>query len=775
MKRKKGLRATALLLSAVMMLTMFAGCGDKEEEGIDPNATVYVASYQDLAVEGLQYINTAAMTDDTIYANAQMMEETDNGEMKYVSKLLKIPAGGGEMQELKSFRIEDEAPGMEGDVSISGLQTAEDGSLWMIKQVYSYSFNLPDDYDPETDERGDYYVDNGTTTSLLHLSPEGETLAEIALQDVLEEGMYPTAFQIADDGTIYLLCSWQAVYALDANGSVLFKVEHPNLYDTILRLNDGSVAVLRWSDQAEFCKIDKATQSFGETIPFTATNFNRFYTGDEKYDFYYDNQNSVFGYDIESQTSEKLFDWLSADVDGSNISYTRVGADGIVTALSNEWDDNTGEQTVSVVTLTPKKASEVEQKKILTLATMYMDYQLRGLVLDFNRTNPTYRIEVRDYSEFNTQDDYSAGQTKLATEIISGNVPDILAVNGLPIDQYAAKGLLEDLWPYIDGDTELGGRDALMPQVFNALTTEDGKLYEITPSVSINTLLGLSDVVGTEIGWTWDDMKAALAKLPEGATVFNPSVTKLSGMSMLCYQNLDQFVNWETGECSFDSQDFINILEFVNQFPTDYNWDENGYEDDTERIKTGRQLMTNSYISDFTWFLMEQVQYGGNVTYVGYPSTQGGGGLFSMDSSYAMSAKCANKEGAWEFMRQFLTKEYQKDNIWSLPTNKECFDEKLKEVMTPQTTTDENGNVIEVPLTTWYVDDQEIEVMAMTQEQADELMAVLDSTTRIARYDENISNIISEETEAYFAGQRSAQDTANMIQSRVKLYVNEQR
>ena len=63
----------------------------------------------------------------------------------------------------------------------------------------------------------------------------------------------------------------------------------------------------------------------------------------------------------------------------------------------------------------------------------------------------------------------------------------------------------------------------------------------------------------------------------------------------------------------------------------------------------------------------------------------------------------------------------------------------------------------------------------MTQEQADELMQIINSTHKISRYDENISGIIGEEVEAYFAGQRSVQDTANMIQSRVKLYVNEQR
>ena len=78
------------------------------------------------------------------------------------------------------------------------------------------------------------------------------------------------------------------------------------------------------------------------------------------------------------------------------------------------------------------------RKTTLTLAAQYLGSDLRADVLNFNRSSDKYRIEVTDYSEFNTEDDYTAGLTRLNTEIISGNTPDILAVSGLPIEQYAA-------------------------------------------------------------------------------------------------------------------------------------------------------------------------------------------------------------------------------------------------------------------------------------------------------------------------------------------------
>ena len=117
---------------------------------------------------------------------------------------------------------------------------------------------------------------------------------------------------------------------------------------------------------------------------------------------------------------------------------------------------------------------------------------------------------------------------------------------------------------------------------------------------------------------------------------------------------------------------------------------------------------------------------------------------------------------------------------------------------------DDNGNPIRIPKVTYYTDGNgtmtgystgnggvavmqasadgsvemgengEVNVYAMTQEQADEILGLINATTAVYGYDESILNIISDEAAAYFAGEKSLDDTANMIQSRVNLYVAEQ-
>ena len=54
-------------------------------------------------------------------------------------------------------------------------------------------------------------------------------------------------------------------------------------------------------------------------------------------------------------------------------------------------------------------------------------------------------------------------------------------------------------------------------------------------------------------------------------------------------------------------------------------------------------------------------------------------------------------------------------------------------------------------------------------------MAVIDSTTSFVDYDQNVLNIISDEAAGYLAGSKTAEEASKLIQSRVSLYIQEQK
>ena len=499
-------------------------------------------------------------------------------------------------------------------------------------------------------------------------------------------------------------------------------------------------------------------------------------------------------------------DWLACDVNSDSLNGVYVDDSGKVCAIlrdstgsygyyiggmsvSTATNDAPGSPGASasgwqVAVLTPTDAAAVTEKQELTLACLYLPSTLRAQILAFNRASDKYRIVVRDYSEYNTDEDYTAGLTKLNTEILSGNVPDMICTNQLPVAQYAAKGVLEELWQYIDADPELS-RDQLLTQPLEAMQTGDG-LYQITDSFAISTAVALGKVVDGYDKWTVDAAKDALTKLQPNATYFNVNYVKSDVLSQCVSRTAGDFVDWQTGKCSFDSPEFAALLEFANSFQDTFDYehfDWSDYTDDSLRIANGEQLVTPVYISSFDDLRYYDGILKGDTRYIGWPTGSGEGGtVFEPGTCLSMTTRCADKDAAWQFMRAMLTD--TPSDIWTFPVNRALFEKAAKLIMTPEYETDENGNYvldengnkIEISQGGMSMGGGEmVEFYAMTQAQYDQLLALIDSASGTTSYDMNINNIITEEAGAYFAGEKSVQDTAAAINNRVGLYVAEQK
>ena len=483
-------------------------------------------------------------------------------------------------------------------------------------------------------------------------------------------------------------------------------------------------------------------------------------------------------------------------MDPSNISTALLLPDGRIATVETTWASDFSSSTSELVLLSKVPASSLAQKTVLTLATQSLDYNIRSQIVKFNRTSPDFRIEVADYSEYNTEDDASAGLTKLNTEILAGNVPDILDLRGLNADQLGARGLLADLYPLLNGDSELSGH--VFDSVLKALES-DGKLYRTASSFNLYAVTGAASVVGDTPGWTLKDFNAALQSMPEGCKPFADSITRSTILNACLNMEMGNLIDWNTGECHFDSTTFTDILEFAAMFPATSESSGFGFgfgfggdngPTEEERIAAGQQMLALSWLNSFDSFQTYNNMFGGDATYIGFPTSQGvGNALWFQDSGYAISAKCAYKDAAWQFLRLLFSKDYQSGvtAFGSFPTNKDLFQEKLTQAMTPEYMKDENGNYlldengerIEQPRNSGFGFGFGFgggaEIYALTQEQGDEVMALVEGTDRIWNSDSAIMDTITAEAEAYFAGQKTAQEVAKLVQSKLTIYVNEQR
>ena len=839
-------RFFALALAALLVMSLFAGCsknsdtpGSKTDSSgslIDqtkPAATTakyaYQADYLDLQLpENVQYVNTMCTAGTTIFLTAYVQgdeivqTDPDTGDTwsYYTQKLvlLSIDPDTGACTQLPNLQLPTVPEDCEGNVDCYNMAGSDDGTLWMLVNVYAAKYDLPADFDPNTMNKYDYPSTDMSTAYLMHVAADGSTIANVDLSvtdDGTDEedgmGSNISSFAVDAAGNLYVT-DYNYIYVLDAEGKLLFKIDDSQYSGSLCRLQPNQVGIM-WYNYATgtaestdengqfFIPVDLETKTWGEKIKMPANVWN-VYPGDDAYDFYYKNNDNIYGYTFASDTKDKLVDWMACDVDTSNMYDSGMLSDGRVVGMTQDWSSDT--TAYQLIVLHRIDASEVKEKTVLTLACMGLDWSLRSKIVEYNKSNDQYRIQVVDYSEYATDDDYNAGITKLTTEIISGSVPDLFLTSNLPIDKYAAKGVVADLYTFMDGGSGLS-RDYFVPQVLKAIE-KDGKLYELPTKFSVETAYALSSIVDQYDTWNVAAVQDAMTQLQEGATVFSTGWTKSSVLNNCLTRNLAAFVDWTTGKCTFDSEAFQQLLAFCNSFPDDSSSDDGiaysseaatvdtmddpVWESDATRILSGKQLMATTSFYGFEDYIYNIYPVKDKVTFVGYPSESGEpGNSFYIQCPMAISSVTKYPDAAWDFVSTMIRQTNEDaESMYAFPISQEAFDKKMTAVMTERYQLDENGEqvdwdedgepdkmsigsyeVVENGESTWQ------EVYALTQEDIDQILSVINSATGIVDYDDEILSIVSDEVSAYFAGDKDVQTTANMIQSRVNLYVQEQR
>lgn len=802
---KKNLRSLIASVLAVAMIFALAACGKSGGQSGKPGqsgeaapAFTYVSSFREVKNEDNKPIGAACFTDTGFYTTPSEVvgqREPEEGEEKEYEGQFDIYAEqivfvgfDGQSRKLENYVPFDFTPaeGREGYGALGKLAVDATGNLAALYHMEEYWSEAPEGMDEEDPEYWNYYhYENNWYLRLM--DPTGRELSMTKLEFNPDDWFDAYALLYAD-GWI-LVAGTDGLRIFSAAGGSVSKIGMDGYIQGLIRLRDGRIC-MAYSDymtnESKISEIDPASGRITKTWKGPRSGYD-FKSGGGDYDLYYRDGINVWGYRLDSESGEKLFDWLNQDVSSSSLSNFTVRQDGSVFAVTNTWDSKWENVTTEFVTLERKAFADVPQKKALTLACYGTDYMLENAVIRFNR-NSNVRINVVDYSQYNSEEDWSAGMTKLTTEIMAGSMPDILALDGMPYQQLAAKGLLEDLYPYMAKDPEIH-REDFLPNVLRALEV-GGKLYSSVSNFSIWTLAGSSRVVGDKPGWSFDELRAALASMPEGCTVLDQFTTSGDILRTELTLDADYYIDWETGKVNFDSKEFIDLLHFAKLFPNAFDWDNYDWEEytsDSERIAAGKQMLMKLQLSSFGNIASDEAWFGGEMTYIGFPTASGVGSYLQLSSGYGISASCSDKEAAWQFVRGFMTEKAMEDN-WNFPANSRLLEKKLQEAMTVEYQKDEYGNYLldeegnKMPLAIAYVYTGESEdgsnyepVYSLTQAQADKVMALINSTDKLYMENTPALNIIFEQLDAFLSGQKSAEEVAKLVQGKMSIYVNEQR
>ena len=189
----------------------------------------------------------------------------------------------------------------------------------------------------------------------------------------------------------------------------------------------------------------------------------------------------------------------------------------------------------------------------------------------------------------------------------------------------------------------------------------------------------------------------------------------------------------------------------------------------------------------------------GNVyaSYIGFPSASGSGSSFTVCESMGISASSGAKEGAWAFVRGQLLPDGNATGYWAatgepsnydgFPINRETFDELMQMGMeywtdpyTGEVFKDANGDPVEfTPDGIGVGSPGDIVLLAYlfapSEAQLDRFWRLYESIDQITGRNDALLDIVMEQADVYFAGDKNLEETVQLIQNRAKLYVNEQR
>ncbi len=340
---------------------------------------------------------------------------------------------------------------------------------------------------------------------------------------------------------------------------------------------------------------------------------------------------------------------------------------------------------------------------------------------------------------------------------------------------FALKGLIADLTPYLEESAAVEQED-LFDTILSAYTVND-TLCAIPVSFLVSTLAGRTSQVGEESGWTLEEMIAFAEAHPE--TPILAGATKRSVLDVCLLYDFDSWVDWEKGECFFDTPEFKAVMEFANRYPA---------ADESPLTAAGQIMAHQALLHKFHLRLVQDYQFETAlfqepITAIGFPSSRSTGVLVVGYDAVCISQTSPNKEAAWSFIETMLAKEAMesKDLPYGIPVRISAFEKELAEKMEPiyrydgngEVLLDENGKPKEKSQYGVCFDDMMIELYAVTQEEADGIRQIISRIDGI--YDENniLMQIILEEVDSYFAGQKSVDEAADIIQNRVQLYLNE--
>lgn len=682
---KKGFRRFAAAALCVVLALSASGCGgggsEKKESGGTGSASSSMPEItskdgvvtsqtitlgEDFTTDGLSVL---AVEDGVLYGFNYSYE----GDGFSAYELVQFKEDGSGFNKV-TYKLEDE------EASEVTASTFKNGSYYLAVSTTGNSPAL------------DYALDNNLDAS--EELPEGLDLSEDAVSTyqiacVGTDGKQKWIKDVREpaDSMYYyiesLAASDEGIYVVSSEGVDLYSAEDGSFKETVCAVNpeqltgllhvmpDGTVIMVDdTGSSTKILRYDDGKKEFVDSVTLPASLMGASVFTGSQYDLYLASEEGIYGAKLGSDNLEVIVNYVNSDLDVEGISTLTEIGDGKF-AIQGYG----AEVTLDTYILEMVAPEDVKDRKEITLGGYYITYDVRSEVIQFNKENSEYRISIQDYSQYDlAEDEYDSatGLSKMNTDIVSGNVPDILVMNEyMPVSNYISKGLMIDMTERYEADKEIDKSD-FMQNVVDAFKM-DGRMFVIVPGFTVTGIAGKSKYIGDGKDLSIEKAKKIAADMGLDETGVFGIIDRESLLSYAIEFSGDQFIDMDQHSCDFNNAQFQELLEFTNKFPAQIG-DEQEYDYSTQFLGDKALLGIQFINTPYDYYYMTRQLYGDvNMTITGFPSQNNKGPSVAPSVELGISSSASDPDGCWSFVRRFLLPGYQTKLDSCLPISKSAI------------------------------------------------------------------------------------------------------
>ncbi|MBQ3707738.1 MAG: extracellular solute-binding protein [Clostridia bacterium] len=609
----------------------------------------------------------------------------------------------------------------------------------------------------------------------------GEIAASVGLEVCFaDDGFTPVRLAADGEGNVWAACGAEIA------------VLSPDLVRRGSLLTDGNVRAFAadrngsvWMHVGQtISKLDADGPAVGESeeLPADASSF-WFAPG---YDLYYGNASRVWG---RSTAEEATLVYSGA---ASGFVSSEVWPCAVVDAETFLFYQCRPDQSNPALAYAKKQPDlDVSDLEVLRVAVLSSSAaaEYDNLLVGFRREHPEVLVVTEDYTPYFRDSVTGPSDAFLFDWTNNGYRPD--AVIASDTDEgylhLRNRGLFADLRPRLSD----GEWDDLFGAVKKAFTEEDGSFVSLCGSFTVSCMIGRAeDWAETDV--TAAELLAFAKSLPDGAALTDMEWQDGASASAVFEPVLQTCIDWKSWRADFSDPVFSEMLAYLKTLPKQRNyfgleefsfWSERWQLTLDGRVRIGTAALLPSKDPIDWWLGLEGVFGEEDFALLRMALPDGGRTGQISALTYSMTKDAENPEAAWAFIRFLASPENHRnvsgdpDAFAGIPVQKSVFDELAAARVGKRYLIRWRDRAVfkEGSLYGGLGNEPhgEVTLTAETVAAAREFFDTFLDDTRTETIPTAVSGIVSEEVSAYLGGARSAEDCAKIVQSRVDLWLAE--